>query len=92
MFVNLIMDGPPAMSQRVDPVSADAMRRPPRPAGEPILIRHRIGRIVLATAVVAAGTLAVLEWAPGPEPRAGRATVAGTMASVTFVSSRSSTC
>ena len=34
---------------------------------------------------MAAGTLAVLEWAPGPEPRAGGATVAGTMAFVTFV-------
>jgi Ca2+-transporting ATPase len=73
------------MSLGVDPVSADAMQRPPRPAGEPILTRNRIGRIVLAAAVMAAGTLAVLEWAPGPEPRAGGATVAGTMAFVTFV-------
>jgi Ca2+-transporting ATPase len=85
LFVNLVMDGPPAMSLGVDPVSADAMRRPPRPAGEPILTRNRIGRIVVAAAVMAAGTLAVLQWAPGPAPRAGGATVAGTMAFVTFV-------
>jgi len=85
LFVNLVMDGPPAMSLGVDPVSADAMSRPPRPAGERILTRQRLGRILLASAVMAAGTLAVLLLAPGPEPALGRATVAGTMAFVTFV-------
>jgi Ca2+-transporting ATPase len=34
---------------------------------------------------MALGTLAVLEWAPGPEPEAGTASVAGTMAFTTFV-------
>jgi Ca2+-transporting ATPase len=32
-----------------------------------------------------AGTLAVLVWAPGPEPRLDEATTAGTMAFATFV-------
>ncbi|ATW46833.1 hypothetical protein CGZ69_01235 [Streptomyces peucetius subsp. caesius ATCC 27952] len=33
LFVNLVMDGPPAMSLGVDPVSPDAMSKPPaRPA------------------------------------------------------------
>jgi P-type Ca2+ transporter type 2C len=85
LFVNLVMDGPPAMSLGVDRVSADAMNRPPRPAGERILTRQRLGRILLASAVMAAGTLAVLLLAPGPEPRLGQASVAGTMAFVTFV-------
>ncbi|MPZ78904.1 MAG: HAD-IC family P-type ATPase [Actinophytocola sp.] len=85
LFVNLVMDGPPAMSLGVDPVSPDAMRRPPRPAGERILTRQRLVRIVLAGLVMAAGTLAVLLWAPGPEPHLGTPTVAGTMAFVTFV-------
>ena len=85
LFVNLVMDGPPAMSIGVDPVSEDAMNRPPRPAGERILTRQRIGRILLASTVMAVGTLAVLTWAPGPEPRLGEATVAATMAFVTFV-------
>ena len=79
------MDGPPAMSLGVDPVSHDAMRRPPRPAGEQVLTRQRLLRIVLASIVMAAGTLAVLVWAPGPEPHPGEATVAATMAFVTFV-------
>ena len=85
LFVNLVMDGPPAMSLGVDPVSPDAMRRPPRPARERILTRPRLVRILLASAVMAAGTLLVLVYAPGPEPQLGVPTVAGTMAFVTFV-------
>jgi Ca2+-transporting ATPase len=85
LFVNLVMDGPPAMSLGVDPVPPDAMARPPRPPGQRILTRRRLARILLASTLMAAGTLGVLVWAPGPEPRLGEATVAGTMAFVTFV-------
>jgi Ca2+-transporting ATPase len=79
------MDGPPAMSIGVDPVSRDAMSRPPRPRDERILNRTRLLRILLGSTVMAAGTLAMLIWAPGPAPELGSATVAGTMAFVTFV-------
>ena len=85
LFVNLIMDGPPAMSIGVDPVSPDAMSQPPRPARERILNRARLLRILLGSAVMAAGTLAVLVWAPGPPAELGESTTAGTMAFVTFV-------
>ncbi|MGI5290067.1 cation-translocating P-type ATPase [Nonomuraea polychroma] len=85
LFVNLVMDGPPAMSLGVDPVSPDAMSRPPRPIREPILTRERLIRILLTSAIMATGTAAVLAWAPGPAPAVGQAGVAGTMALVTFV-------
>ncbi|MEU4428806.1 HAD-IC family P-type ATPase [Actinoplanes sp. NPDC024001] len=85
LFVNLVMDGPPAMSIGVDPVSPDAMSRPPRPRHERILNRSRLVRILLASTIMAAGTLGVLVWAPGPDAEAGRPTLAGTMAFVTFV-------
>ena len=85
LFVNLVMDGPPAMSLGVDPVSPDAMNRPPRRPHERILTRPRLLRILFSSAVMAAGTLAVLVYAPGPEPELGTATTAGTMAFVTFV-------
>jgi Ca2+-transporting ATPase len=85
LFVNLVMDGPPAMSLGVDPVSPDVMSRPPRPRDERILNRRRLVRILLSSAVMAAGTLAVLIWAPGPAPELSKATAAGTMAFVTFV-------
>jgi Ca2+-transporting ATPase len=85
LFVNLVMDGPPAMSLGVDPVSPDVMDRPPRPRHERILNRPRLLRILLASTIMAAGTLGVLVWAPGPAPALGEATVAGTMAFATFV-------
>ncbi|MEV1002311.1 cation-translocating P-type ATPase [Nonomuraea sp. NPDC050202] len=84
LFVNLVMDGPPAMSLGVDPAGPDAMSRPPRPAREPILTRERLVRILLTSTIMATGTAAVLAWAPGPAA-AGQASVAGTMALVTFV-------
>jgi P-type Ca2+ transporter type 2C len=85
LFVNLVMDGPPAMSLGVDPVSHDAMRRPPRPTSERILARQRLLRILLAALIMTVGTLAVLVWAPGPQPEPGQVSTAGTMAFVTFV-------
>ncbi|HEY9522470.1 MAG TPA: HAD-IC family P-type ATPase [Thermopolyspora sp.] len=85
LFVNLIMDGPPAMSLGVDPVGPGAMTRPPRPVRERILAWQRLARVALTSTVMAIGTLAVLIWAPGPAPQAGEASVAGTMAFVTFV-------
>ncbi|MEV4890639.1 HAD-IC family P-type ATPase [Nonomuraea sp. NPDC055795] len=77
LFVNLIMDGPPALSLGVDPAGPDVMSRPPRPRDERILTTARLLRILLAGTTMAAGTLAVLALAPPP--------VAATMAFVTFV-------
>ncbi|MCO8128599.1 HAD-IC family P-type ATPase [Acidimicrobiia bacterium EGI L10123] len=85
LWVNIIMDGPPAMALGLDPVDERVMGRDPRPPGEPILTRPRWTAIGQAAVVMAAGTLAVLAFAPGPEPIAGEATVAGTMAFNTFV-------
>jgi len=85
LWVNIIMDGPPAMSLGVDPVERGTMRRPPRPAQEPLLTRVRLVRILALGAVMSVGTLAVLLFAPGAEPVRGQATVAGTMAFTTVV-------
>ena len=85
LWVNIIMDGPPAMALGVDKGGADIMQRTPRPASEKILTRARWGAVGLSAAAMAIGTLAVLAWAPGVEPEAGLATVAGTMAFNTFV-------
>jgi Ca2+-transporting ATPase len=85
LWVNIIMDGPPAMALGLDPVDDSVMARSPRPRSEPILTRDRWTAIGFAAVVMAIGTLAVLAWAPGPDPVAGEATVAGTMAFNTFV-------
>ncbi|MEW6470861.1 MAG: HAD-IC family P-type ATPase [Actinomycetota bacterium] len=60
LWVNLIMDGPPAMALGVDPPAAGTMDRPPRPRGAAILTVRRLGRMTATGAVMAAGTLGVL--------------------------------
>ena len=85
LWVNIIMDGPPAMALGVDRAAPGVMDRAPRPADEPILTRRRWSAIALAAIVMAVGTLAVFVWAPGPEAEAGVASVAGTMGFNTFV-------
>jgi Ca2+-transporting ATPase len=85
LWVNIIMDGPPAMALGVDRAAPGVMDRAPRPADEPILTRRRWSAIGLAAVVMAVGTLAVFMWAPGPEAEAGVASIAGTMGFNTFV-------
>ena len=85
LWVIIVMDGPPAMALGIDPTNRDVMRRRPRPRQQRIITRPRCQSIGLSAAVMAASTLAVLAWAPGTEPVAGTATVAGTMAFNTFV-------
>ncbi len=85
LWVNIIMDGPPAMALGVDRADADTMLRRPRPRSERILTRSRWTAVALSALTMAIGTLAVLEWAPGETLRAGTASVAATMAFNTFV-------
>lgn len=85
LWVNIIMDGPPAMALGLDKGDSDIMQRSPRPIDERILTSRRWTAIVYSSVIMAVGTLGVLIWAPGPEAEAGVATVAGTMAFNTFV-------
>lgn len=55
LWINIIMDGPPAQSLGVEPPESDIMLR--RPERENILPRRNLLRIILAGAVMAAGTL-----------------------------------
>jgi Ca2+-transporting ATPase len=85
LWVNIIMDGPPAMALGLDKGDSDIMKRAPRPVTEKILTPQRWGAIVFSSVIMAIATLLVLVFAPGPEAEAGTATVAGTMAFNTFV-------
>jgi len=62
LWVNIIMDGPPAMALGVDPPARGVMDRPPRARDAGILTGRRLGRIAGTGAVMAAGTLGVLAW------------------------------
>ncbi|WP_165986706.1 HAD-IC family P-type ATPase [Streptomyces sp. YIM 98790] len=81
LWVNIIMDGPPAMALGIDPPREGVMRRPPRPSGERILSARRLTTITRAGAIMATGTVAVFAVARG---LTGAATAA-TMAFTTFV-------
>ncbi|KUM84337.1 MULTISPECIES: HAD-IC family P-type ATPase [Streptomyces] len=81
LWINIIMDGPPAMAWAVDPAEDDVMRHQPRDSGERILDARRLIAISRAGAVMALGTVGLLAFA---RPWAGTDT-ALTMAFTTFV-------
>ena len=81
LWVNIIMDGPPAMALAIDAPRDNVMRRPPRPPGERILNARRLAAITRSGTVMAAGTLAVFT---GARHLTDTATAA-TMAFTTFV-------
>ncbi len=81
LWVNIIMDGPPAMALAVDPARDDVMRHPPRDPGERILDARRLFAIGRAGAVMALGTVVLLAVARSHVD----ARTAATMAFTTFV-------
>ena len=86
LWVNIIMDGPPAMALGIDPPASDTMRRGPRPMSEKILMPSRVQRLVFLGLIMAVGSLGVMMTAPDFEMGAAvSGTVAGTMAFTTFV-------
>jgi Ca2+-transporting ATPase len=60
LWVNIIMDGPPAMALGVDPPATGTMERQPRSRGAAILTGPRLARMGAIGVVMAAGTLGVL--------------------------------
>jgi Ca2+-transporting ATPase len=81
LWVNLIMDGPPALALGVDPPDPDVMERPPRDPDAQVLDVRRVLNLLLLGAAMAIGTLAMLRYGLA----AGDETVAGTLAFTTFV-------
>ncbi|MGY1710390.1 cation-translocating P-type ATPase [Geodermatophilus sp. SYSU D00758] len=81
LWVNIIMDGPPAMALGVDPARPGLMDDPPRRPSERILNRTRLFRMFRAGAIMATGTLSALALADAAYGTA----VATTMAFTTFV-------
>ena len=63
LWINIIMDGPPAMSLGVEPARAGVMDEPPRRADAHILTLPRLGRLLTYGATMAVGTLALFHHA-----------------------------
>ncbi|KAF0688184.1 Aste57867_20189 [Aphanomyces stellatus] len=59
LWINIIMDGPPAQSLGVEPVDADVMREGPRAAQVPIITRTMLKRIAVSATLIVGGTLYV---------------------------------
>jgi Ca2+-transporting ATPase len=60
LWINIIMDGPPAMSLGIDPVRAGTMFEPPRSAGDQLLSLRRLMQLFFYGAIMASGTLGIL--------------------------------
>jgi Ca2+-transporting ATPase len=82
LWVNIIMDGPPAMTLGVEPARPGVMDQPPRAADASILTGRRMARLSLYGLTMAAGTLAAYAWG---ESRSGGHAYAVTLAFTTFV-------
>ncbi|TEX49732.1 MAG: metal-transporting ATPase [Rhodocyclaceae bacterium] len=83
LWVNIIMDGPPAMTLGVEPARPGIMRERPRSREAAILSTQRLWRIGLYGLTMAIGTLSVYAWAMAGDP--ANATRAMTLAFTTFV-------
>lgn len=63
LWINIIMDGPPAMTLGLEPARPGIMAEPPRTPGTNILNLRRIIRLVAYGATMATGTLLVFFYA-----------------------------
>ena len=63
LWINLVTDGIPALALVTDRTGESTMKRPPRPASEPILGRRDWRTFALTGALQALCTLAVYVWA-----------------------------
>jgi Ca2+-transporting ATPase len=61
LWINLATDGAPALALGVDPTDPDIMDRPPRPRDEGVITRRMRSGIFWVGAIMAVGTLTVLD-------------------------------
>jgi len=61
LWINLVTDGAPALALGVDPADAGLMTAPPRPRDEGVITRRMWAGILVVGAIMAAGTLLVLD-------------------------------
>ena len=59
LWINIIMDGPPAQSLGVEPVDPDVMHQPPRNRSASMITRSLILRAILSAIIIVCGTMYV---------------------------------
>jgi Ca2+-transporting ATPase len=87
LWINLVTDGAPALALGVDPADAGVMTNPPRPRSEGVITGRMWSGIFYVGAIMAAGTLLVLDGSlpGGLLDGAGDLRYAQTMAFTTLV-------
>ncbi len=63
LWINIIMDGPPAMTLGIEPARPGIMRAPPRRQAEQILTPRRLARLALYGITMMVGTLLLFQHA-----------------------------
>ena len=81
LWVNIIMDGPPAMALGLDPAQPDIMSHKPRKTSNRILRLRLLGKLVAYGLTMMVGTLGMLWWGR----QTGSALHAQSLAFTTFV-------
>ncbi|KAM6967964.1 calcium-transporting ATPase type 2C member 1 isoform 1-T1 [Aplochiton taeniatus] len=59
LWINIIMDGPPAQSLGVEPVDKDVIRKPPRNVKDSIITRGLLVKVLVSALIIVCGTLFV---------------------------------
>ena len=59
LWINIIMDGPPAQSLGVEPVDSDIMNKPPRKKDAPMITRRLLYKVAVSAFVIVVGTIFV---------------------------------
>ncbi|XP_055950563.1 calcium-transporting ATPase type 2C member 1-like isoform X2 [Argiope bruennichi] len=57
LWINIIMDGPPAQSLGVEPVDHDVLKQPARNVKEPMITRELIVNVILSALIIITGTM-----------------------------------
>uniref|UniRef100_V9K893 Calcium-transporting ATPase n=1 Tax=Callorhinchus milii TaxID=7868 RepID=V9K893_CALMI len=83
LWINIIMDGPPAQSLGVEPVDKNVIKRPPRNVRDSILNKGLILKILFSSFIIICGTLFVY-WKELPEGRISSRTTTMTFTCFVF--------
>jgi len=62
LWINILMDGPPAQSLGVEPVDHDVIKQPPRKVKDHIITPKVIMNVIISAAIIVAGTLFIFWW------------------------------
>ena len=57
LWINIIMDGPPAQSLGVEPVDPDIIQQPPRNVKEPMITMDVIYNVLTSASIIIIGTM-----------------------------------